>query len=149
MRSVRCGAGCLIVIGLLRIVSTYHVFNHTIDEGAHLACGIQWFQGVLHLRPKHTPIARISIALLPYLDGVRGFGNHSFWEEGSLVLSTGGRYWHNLTLARIGVLPYFVLAIVVIFCVDKATVRRRHCADRRRHFQHAAGGAGPFRACHD
>src|SRR5450432_3753483 len=65
----------LVSIGLLRIVSTYHVFNHTIDEGAHLACGIQWFQGVYDYDPKHTPIARISIALLPYLDGVRGYGN--------------------------------------------------------------------------
>jgi Dolichyl-phosphate-mannose-protein mannosyltransferase len=109
------GVALLIAIGLLRIVSTYHVFNHTIDEGAHLACGIQWYQGVYNYDPKHTPIARISVALLPYLDGVRGYGNPSFWEEGVLVLSSGGRYWRNLTLARIGVLPYFVLGIVVIF----------------------------------
>jgi hypothetical protein len=105
----------LIGIGLLRIVSTYHVFNHTIDEGAHLACGIQWFQNSYIYDPKHTPIARISIALLPYLSGVRGFGDPSFWQEGVLVLSSGGHYWRTLTLARIGVLPYYVLAIVVIF----------------------------------
>ena len=105
----------LIGIGLLRIVSTYHVFNHTIDEGAHLACGIQWFQGSYTYDQKHTPIARVSIALLPYLNGVRSYGNPSFWDEGVLVLSSGGHYWRNLTLARIGVLPYFVLAIVVIF----------------------------------
>jgi hypothetical protein len=105
----------VIAIGLVRIVSTYHVFNHTIDEGAHLACGIQWFQGSYTYDRKHTPIARISVALLPYLDGRRGFGNESFWEEGSLILSSGGRYWHTLTLARVGVLPYFVLAIVVVF----------------------------------
>ena len=107
----------LIVIGisLTRIVSTYHVFNHTIDEGAHLACGIQWFQGSYTYDRKHTPIARISVALLPYMRGVRGFGNPSFWEEGSLVLSSGGHYWRTLTLARVGVLPYFVLAVFVIF----------------------------------
>ena len=105
----------LIGIGLLRIVSTYHVFNATIDEGAHLACGIQWYQGSYTYDQKHTPIARISIALLPYLAGVRGQGDPSFWEEGVLVLSSGGRYWHTLTLARIGVLPFFVLATVVIF----------------------------------
>ena len=115
--SVVISVALLIVIGigLFRIVSTYHVFNHTIDEGAHLACGIQWFQGSYTYDRKHTPIARISISLLPYLSGVRGFGNPSFWEEGALVLSTGGRYWHTLTLARVGILPYFVLAIVVIF----------------------------------
>lgn len=115
--SVLVSVGLLIVIGigLARIVSTYHVFNHTIDEGAHLACGIQWFQGSYTYDRKHTPIARISVALLPYIDGRRGFGNESFWEEGSLILSSGGRYWHTLTLARVGVLPYFVLAVVVIF----------------------------------
>ena len=61
----------LILIALLRIVSTYHVFNHTIDEGAHLACGIEWFANAYTYDPKHTPIARISIALLPFLDGLR------------------------------------------------------------------------------
>ena len=109
------GVALLIAIGILRIVSTYHVFNHTIDEGAHLACGIQWFQGAYTYDRKHTPVARISVALLPYLDGLRGYGNDSYWEEGVLLLSTGGRYWHNLTLARVAVLPYFGLAIVVIF----------------------------------
>src|SRR5215472_1206690 len=34
----------LIGVGILRIVSTYHVFNHTIDEGAHVACGIEWLE---------------------------------------------------------------------------------------------------------
>jgi Dolichyl-phosphate-mannose-protein mannosyltransferase len=111
----------LIGIGLIRIVSTYHVFNHTIDEGAHLACGIQWFQNVYTYDQKHTPIARISIALLPYLDGLRGYGNPSYWQEGVLLLSTGGRYWHNLTLARIGVLPYFVLATIVTFLWTRRT----------------------------
>ena len=112
---ITLGLALLIGIGVLRIVSTYHVFNHTIDEGAHLACGIQWFQGGYDYDPKHTPVSRISIALLPYLAGVRGYGNASFWEEGVLVLSSGGHYWRNLTLARIGVLPYFVWAMVVIF----------------------------------
>jgi len=109
------GVALLIGVGITRIISTYHVFNHTIDEGAHLACGIQWFQNLYTYDPKHTPIARISIALLPYLNGVRGYGNPSFWDEGVLVLSSGGHYWRNLTLARVGVLPYFVLGIVVIF----------------------------------
>src|SRR5271166_2478394 len=100
----------LIGIGIVRIVSTYHVFNHTIDEDAHLACGIQWFQNAYTYDPKHTPLARISIALLPYLDGVRGYGDPSYWQEGVLELSSGGHYWRNLTLARIGVLPYFALS---------------------------------------
>jgi hypothetical protein len=105
----------LIAIGIARITSTYLVFNHTIDEGAHLACGIQWYEGVYTYDPKHTPIARISIALLPYLDGLRGYGDPSFWQEGVRLLSSGGRYWRNLTLARIGTLPFFILATVMVY----------------------------------
>jgi Dolichyl-phosphate-mannose-protein mannosyltransferase len=111
--------GLLIGVGLVRIVSTYHVFNHTIDEGAHLACGMQWFQHTYTYDRKHTPLARVSVALLPYLDGVRGTGNESFWVEGVLLLSSGGRYWHNLTLARIGTLPFYVWGIVVVFLWTK------------------------------
>lgn len=109
----------LIGIGLVRIVSTYHVFNATIDEGAHLACGIQWFENSYTYDQKHTPIARISVALLPYLNGAHGYGDPSYWQEGVLVLSSTGRYWHTLTLARVGVLPFFVLCTVFIFLWTK------------------------------
>jgi Dolichyl-phosphate-mannose-protein mannosyltransferase len=105
----------LIGIGVARIISTYPVFNHTIDEGAHLACGMQWFEGIYTYDPKHTPVARVAIALLPYLDGLRSYNDPSFWREGVALLSNGGRYWHNLTLARLGILPFFVLATVVVF----------------------------------
>jgi hypothetical protein len=110
------GVALLIGIGLLRIVTTYHVFNHTIDEGAHLACGMQWLQDhVYTYETLHPPIARVSVALLPYLAGVRGPDDPSMWQEAVLVLSRGGHYWRNLTLARIGILPYFVLVTIVVF----------------------------------
>jgi len=110
------GVALLISIAILRIVSTYHVFNHTIDEPAHVACGMQWLQNhVYTYESLHPPIARVSVALLPYLAGLRGSGDPSMWQEGLLILSSGGRYWHNLTLARVGVLPYFALATVIIF----------------------------------
>jgi len=32
----------LVLIGSLRIASTYYVFSHTIDEVAHIAAGMQW-----------------------------------------------------------------------------------------------------------
>jgi hypothetical protein len=105
----------LIGIGIVRVISTYHVFNDTVDEGSHLACGMQWFESLYDCDPKHTPIARVAIALLPYLDGLRSYHDPSFWREGVALLSSGGRYWHNLTLARLGILPFFVLATVVIY----------------------------------
>jgi Dolichyl-phosphate-mannose-protein mannosyltransferase len=106
----------LLGIGILRIVSTYHVFNHTIDEPSHLACGIQWWEkGVYTIETKHTPLARISVAFLPYMSGLRAPMQFTRWQDTYPILSADGHYWRNLTLARIGVLPYFVIATLVVF----------------------------------
>jgi hypothetical protein len=106
----------LLAVGIVRIVSTYHVFNHTVDEPSHLACGIEWWEkGGYTIETKHTPLARISIAFLPYMAGVRGVGNPKNWMETYPILSADGHYWRNLTLARIGVLPFFVIVTLVTF----------------------------------
>lgn len=106
----------LLAVGIGRIAGTYHVFNHTIDEPSHLACGIEWWEsGVYRIETKHTPLARISIAFLPYLAGVRQVGHPRDWTETYPILSADGHYWRNLTLARIGVLPYFAITTLVVF----------------------------------
>lgn len=106
----------LLAIATVRIVSTYRVFNHTIDEPAHIACGIEWLEkGVYRYETLHPPLARISVALGPYLAGVRGTGAPAMWGEATRILSADGHYWRNLALARAGVLPYFVLAAAVVF----------------------------------
>ena len=106
----------LIAIAIVRIIWTYHVFNDTVDEGPHLACGMQWLEGGIYdCDPKHTPVARVAIALLPYMDGVRSYHDPDFYRDGMAVLASGGRYWHTLTLARLGILPFFVLATVVVY----------------------------------
>ncbi len=105
----------LIALAILRIVSTYHVFNHTIDEPSHIACGVEWWEkGTFTIETKHPPLARISVALGPYLAGARGTGATD-WTLTYPILSAHGNYWHNLTLGRIGVLPYFVIATLVVF----------------------------------
>jgi hypothetical protein len=106
----------LIGVSILRIISTYHVLSHTIDEPAHLACGMQWLEkGIYTYESLHPPISRVSVALGPYMAGLRGTGNPSMWMDGIGILASGGHYWHNLTLARIGILPSFALATVIVF----------------------------------
>ena len=106
----------LIGIGIVRIVLTYHVFNHTIDEPSHLACGIEWWEkGTYTIETKHTPLARISVAFLPYMAGLRAPTTFHDWTETYPILSADGHYWRNLTLARIGVLPYFIICALVVF----------------------------------
>jgi len=108
-----------LAIAVWRIVSTYHVFNHTIDEPSHIACGIEWWEkGVYQIETKHAPLARISVALGPYLAGVHAI-EASTWRDTYPILSADGHYWRNLTLGRIGVLPYFVIATIVVFLWTK------------------------------
>ena len=65
----------LVVIGSVRIAATYTVFNHTTDEPAHIACGMQWLdQHTYTYEPQHPPLARAASALGPYLLGVRSQG---------------------------------------------------------------------------
>jgi Dolichyl-phosphate-mannose-protein mannosyltransferase len=108
-------AACL-AIGVARIVSTYHVFNQTWDEPAHVAAGMQWLdRGRYTYEPLHPPLARVMVALGPRLAGIRSAGHDDVWLEGNSILYAGGRYERNLALARLGVLPFFLLATLVAF----------------------------------
>jgi hypothetical protein len=102
-------------IGGARIISTYKVFSQTTDEPAHLITGMEWLQrGTYTLEPLHPPLARIAVALGPYLSGLRLTGRLNMWEEGNAIL-LNGRYLRNLSLARLGVLPFFLLATFFVW----------------------------------
>ena len=108
-------AACL-TVAVARIVSTYHVFNQTWDEPAHVAAGMQWLdRGRYTYEPLHPPLARVMVALGPRLAGIRSAGQENVWLEGNAILYAGGRYDRNLALARLGVLPFFLLASLVVF----------------------------------
>jgi hypothetical protein len=108
-------AACL-AVGVGRIVATYHVFNQTWDEPAHVAAGMEWLdRGRYTYEPLHPPLARIMEALGPRLAGIRSAGQANVWLEGNAILYAGGRYDRNLALARLGVLPFFLLATLVVY----------------------------------
>ncbi len=49
----------IILIGMIRIYSTYSVFSQAYDEPATVSCGMQWLQsGGYDLDPKHPPVLR-------------------------------------------------------------------------------------------
>jgi len=113
-------AGCvlLILIGSARIVSTYTVFNHTIDEPAHLACGMEWLsKGTYHYEDQHPPLARVAAAFLPWMAGLHSWNRPLMYNEGAAILYTDGgvHYDRNLALARLGILPFYWLACLVVF----------------------------------
>lgn len=107
---------CLLAgIGVARIISTYKVFSQTTDEPAHLITGMEWLQrGTYTFEPLHPPLGRVAIALGPYISGLRLSDRYGMWEKGNRILLDGS-YQHNLTLARLGVLPFFLLTAVLVF----------------------------------
>jgi hypothetical protein len=111
----------LILLGTIRIVSTYDVFSHTFDEPAHLACGMEWLdKGTYTWEPQHPPLARVATALGPYLLGVRSQGTphrdiNAMWDEGLAILFNGHRYDLTLAMARLGILPFFWVGCLVVY----------------------------------
>ncbi|NJN00002.1 MAG: hypothetical protein HC800_25245 [Phormidesmis sp. RL_2_1] len=97
----------IIAVGCLRIVSTYSIFWQTWDEPFHIAAGMEWLdQGKYTYETFHPPLSRIMIALGPYLSGLGSVASNSPWQEGQAILHSGGNYERNLTLARLGILPF-------------------------------------------
>jgi hypothetical protein len=96
-------------IGIARIVSTYDVFSETWDEVAHVAAGMEWLQnGSYTLEPMHPPLARVAVALGPFLSGIRWTPQLGMWAGGNAILAARNQYLRNLALARMGVLPFFL-----------------------------------------
>ena len=125
-RYARLAALGLVLIGVLRIVATYHDFSQSYDEPAHIACGMEWLEkGTFQMEPQHPPLPRVMVALGPYLAGLRlpelKFADdnkaegYDLFGTGNKILYARGEYRRNLTLARIGTLPFFLLTAWVTF----------------------------------
>src|SRR6266851_2174904 len=94
-------AAALVLLGSIRIVSTYTVFSHTSDEPAHIACGMEWLdQHAYRYESQHPPLTRIMAALGPYLDGARSTDQKEMFAEGNAILygATGSQYDRRLAL---------------------------------------------------
>lgn len=106
---------CLLVIGACGLVaSTYHYFGVTWDEPEHVAAGMQLLdRGVYIYDIQHPPLARLAMALGPYLAGARAFDEPgpSGEQSGRDLFYKSGHYEQYLTLARVGMLPFLVLLL--------------------------------------
>jgi len=107
----------LIVLGACGLVaSTWHVFFATWDEPEHLAAGVELLdRGYYEYDTEHPPIARVVLALGPYLAGAHSYGTPppSGVTEGEDILYRDGKYDLYLTLARAGALPFLALLLFV------------------------------------
>ena len=120
----------VLIVGIAagRIVSTYHQFSQTVDEPYHIAAGMQLLQQRT-ATIDHPPFAQIFVALGPYLQGLQmpdhteggtqqvfHQGTDEGTERGNAILNGNKMYWHNLALARLGTLPFFLMSCAVVWC---------------------------------
>ena len=120
----------LIALAVLRIVLADRTTPQSFDEPCHVAAGIKWLERHDYtLDPLHPPLSRYAIAVPLYLAGKRLpalpepliLPNHDVQlqqyctELGNAILYSGSGYSTNLLLARIGILPFFALAELLVF----------------------------------
>jgi hypothetical protein len=106
----------LTLIALTRVALTWRVYTPTFDEPAHIAAGMEWLdRGVYRYEEMHPPLARVADALGPWLAGLHAQGQPGIWREGNAILNQRGDQPRALALARAGVLPFLLLAILVVF----------------------------------
>lgn len=114
-------AGLIVLLSIVRLVPTYGELSQTFDEPYHLLSGLQWHETGVRTGVEQPPLGQALIALGPRLAGLRcppPGGDTSFFsilEGGNAILMSDGEYWRNLTLARLGTLPFLVLGCAVVF----------------------------------
>ena len=106
----------ILLLFLGSVASTHGVFNDTIDEGIHIASGLEYWQhGEYTNEPQHPPLARAAVALLPYLfSDLRWDGGFHLWDGGWGKLDSAG-YWKSLKLARAGNLIFAAALIILVY----------------------------------
>jgi hypothetical protein len=106
----------LVLVTAARLFPTYTIFDQTIDEPFHVACGMQWLdQGRYTIELQHPPLARVLAALGPYLRGARSHSLQNPIHEGNAIFYANGEYRQNLRAARLAGLPFQALSAVVVY----------------------------------
>jgi 4-amino-4-deoxy-L-arabinose transferase-like glycosyltransferase len=112
--------GALILLSVGRVISTYRVFSQLWDEPYHIATGLEWWQnGVYHLAAEQPPLSHIFVSALLYFRGVRLSRFEDPWPDGNTALTASGRYAENLTCARLGTLPFWIVSCLLVFVIGR------------------------------
>jgi Dolichyl-phosphate-mannose-protein mannosyltransferase len=112
--AARSALALLILAVCVLAAGSWRVYSNTWDEPEHLAAGVELLdRGKYEYDTEHPPLARVLLALGPWLAGARAFGTPppDGRLEGVDILYSGGHYWRYLTLARLGTLPFLALLL--------------------------------------
>lgn len=107
-------------LGVAQIASTYPVLSQTYDEAYHIVAGMEWLQHHRYsVELLHPPLARVAVALGPFLAGRRLMNTEvnswTWFRDSDDLLHGDGSYFRNLTFARLGVLPFFLIATAIVY----------------------------------
>jgi 4-amino-4-deoxy-L-arabinose transferase-like glycosyltransferase len=103
-------------MSVVGVVNSWTALSATFDEPYHIASGMEWLdKGTYTYEPQHPPLARVVIALGPYLKGLRSISLPDMLDEGNAILYSSGDYRSNLASARSGNLFFLVLACFFTF----------------------------------
>jgi 4-amino-4-deoxy-L-arabinose transferase-like glycosyltransferase len=100
----------IVVLTVVRVAATHHVFSAVLDEPVHIAAGYNWI--VKHSNafdPVHPPLAR-AICALP-LARFQAPWDRGLIEAGNDLLYQRDHYEHNLAAARRGNLLFLLIAM--------------------------------------
>jgi hypothetical protein len=110
----------VVLIGGLRIASTWHLFAETYDEAAQIACGVEWLSAHRYtFENQHPPLGRIAVGLGPYLDGAHNHGEPTRVAEGQAIFADAPDYHRLLAEARAGNLIFFALACLAVWLLAR------------------------------
>jgi hypothetical protein len=110
----------VVLIGVLRIASTWRLFAETYDESTQIACGVEWLSAHRYtFETQHPPLGRIAVGLGPYLDGAHYHGKPTRVEEGRAIFADAPDYYRLLAEARAGNLIFFVLACLAVWLLAR------------------------------
>jgi 4-amino-4-deoxy-L-arabinose transferase-like glycosyltransferase len=119
-RRAKLAATLLILIGTLRIASTFRVFSETADEANHVRAGLELYQYHQYkVQTWNPPLPRIVLAAAPYAGGMRYDPNLEFSAGLRWVFFGHGKYEANLVRARVGNLLFFAIAAAGVWLLAR------------------------------
>jgi len=102
-------------VAVIRVASTFHIFNATTDEPSHIAGGYAWLTGAPYPRDLlHPPLAQV-LAALPFVLQ-RAPAPLGQWDvvAGNELLYHDREYMRNVELARIGNLIFLIIGAIAV-----------------------------------
>ena len=120
----------LALIAVVRIVSTYSHTAQAFDEPCHVAAAIELLDRHSYTLDPVIPCCPDChrVAALPRWRALSETSstdhNITYNDVGDAILYDSGHYLRNLKLARLGVLPFFLLGTAIVFLWA-----RRECGD--------------------